>query len=100
MYLKMQFLPHRKQIAPLYKDQSVTTVQENNRHILNETHKNTMVKEDILNITAGGAYIYHCALTVKDILGKWALYKKKHYTPLRSIYPLFETCKILGFSHF
>jgi len=40
----MQFLPHRKQIAPLYKDQSVKTVQENNRHTLNETHKNTMVK--------------------------------------------------------
>ena len=44
MYLKMQFLPHRKQIAPLYKDQSFTTVQENNRHMLNETHKNAMVK--------------------------------------------------------
>jgi hypothetical protein len=45
IYLKMKFLPHRKQTAPLYKDQSVEAVYENDRHILNEAHtcKNTMV---------------------------------------------------------
>jgi hypothetical protein len=74
MYIKMQFLPHRKQKAPLYKYQSVKAVQGNNRHVLNEMQQNTgnmkisLTLQQVVHIFT--TPLYRLSIFRKDVLAK------------------------------